>query len=125
MVDEEPRPEDVGTALDERARHRRAGVRERLHRRDVCLVDARVVDEIEVERRCEVEARDALALDQVEGGSGVPSRLADEAAADDVHGEQGVDAHRVVERHDPERSIAEAVAVLEHLRQGACTVGAM
>ena len=64
VVDEQPRRERLGAALDERARHRRAGVGERLDRRDVVVAEPRVPDDVVVERRREVQRGDALLLDQ-------------------------------------------------------------
>ena len=123
MVDEDPRREGLGAALDERAGHRRPRVGKRLDGGEVVLGQARIVDEVVEERRGEVERRQPLRLDQLERRAGVPVRLADEAAADRVHGQQRVHAHRVVERHDPERAVAVAVAVLDDLREPAGAVG--
>jgi hypothetical protein len=123
MVHEHARPEDLHAALDERTRHRRTGVGERLDGRDVVVGEPRMVHEVEVERRREVERGDALLLDQSQRLLGIPASLRDEAAADQVHGQQRMDTHRVVERHRAERAVAGAVAMLDDLREAAGAVG--
>ena len=85
----------------------------------------RVVHEVVVERRSEVEGVDPLLLDQVERLAGAPRRLCDVAPTDQCSREQRVDAHRVVERHDTERPVGGAQPVLEHLRDPARPLGAM
>jgi hypothetical protein len=80
-------------------------------------------DEVVVERRRQVERRQPLVFDQRQRVLRVPARLADEAARDDRHREQRVHPHRVVERHHPERPVAEAEPVLERLRDAAGAVG--
>ena len=123
VVDEQPRRERLDAPLDERARHRRARVGERLDRRDVVVAEPRVPDEVVVQRGGEVERRDPLALDQRERRLGVPVRLADVTAADQVHRDQRVNAHRVVERHAAERPVAVAVALVDDLGERAGAVG--
>ena len=125
MVDEQAGRERLDAPLDERARHRRARVGDRLDRAQVVLAELRMGDEVVVERGREIERGDPLALDQLERGAGVPVRLADVAAADQVHRDERVDAHRVVERHAAERPVAVAVALVDDLREAACAVGAV
>ena len=72
VVDEQARGERVDAALDERARHRRARVGDRLDRAQVVLAEPRMGDEVVVERRREIERGDPLALDQRERVAGVP-----------------------------------------------------
>ena len=125
VVDEEPRRECRDALLDQCARHRRAGVGDRLHRREVEIAPPRMRDQVVEEGRSEVERGDPLPLDQLERRLGVPLRLADVAASDQVHREQGVHAHRVVERHRAERAVAPARALLDDLGERAGAVGAM
>ncbi len=77
------------------------------------------------ERRGEIEGGDALRLDQAQRRVGIPALLADVATADQAHREQRVVAHRVVERHHAERAVAEAIPVLERLREPSGALGAM
>ena len=125
VVHEDLGLERLGDALHERARHRRARVRDRAHRRRVEVAEARVVDEVVEEGGGEVERVDALALDQLQRLLGIPRRLRDEAAADDRGGEQGVDSHRVVERHDAERAVARRSPCWRTCESTACALGAM
>ena len=125
MVDEQARRERLDASLDERARHRRARVGDRLDRAQVVLAEPRMRDEVVVERRREIERGDPLALDQLERGAGVPVGLADVAAADQMHRDERVDAHRVVERHAAERPVAVAVALVDDLREAARAIGAV
>ena len=125
VVDEQPGRKGIDAALDQRARHRRPRVGERLDRREVEIAAPGVGDEVVEERGGEVERRDPLALDQLERGPGVPVRLADVAAADQVHRDERVDAHRVVQRHAAERPVAVAVVLVDDLREAARAVGAV
>ena len=74
-----------------------------------------MVDEVVEERRREVEGGDPLGLDQPESLGASHRGLRHEAPADEVHRHERMDAHGVVERHHAERSLAEAVPVLERL----------
>jgi hypothetical protein len=125
VVDEQPRRERLDAALHQRAGHRRACVGDRLDRGEVELATVRVGDQVVEERGREVERGDPFSLDQFERGPRVPIGLADVAAADQVHREQRVHAHRVVERHRAERPVAPAGALMDDLRECACTVGAV
>ena len=85
----------------------------------------RTPQQVVIERRHQVEGGDPLGLDQAERASRLEARLADEGAAHRRHGEQGAHAHGVVERHDAERALAHAVAVLRDVGECGGALGAM
>ena len=125
VVHEDLRLERARDLLHERARHRRARIRDRADGRDVGAREVLVVHQVVVERWREVERVDPLRRDELERPCGRPRRLGDVAASDDRRRKQGVDAHRVVERHDAERPMARVEAVLQRLREPAGTFGAV
>ena len=83
------------------------------------------MDELPEERRDQVERGEPLARDERQGLHGGERRLAHEAAVDGGHAGQRVDAHRVIERHDPERALLPRVAALHDVGDGARVVVAM
>ena len=85
----------------------------------------RTPQQVVIERRHQVEGGDPLGLDQAERALRLEARLADEGAAHRRHGEQRAHTHGVIERHDAERALAGAIAVLRDVGQRSRTLGAM
>ena len=121
MVDEQVGAKRRVELLEQRVGHRRAGEAELAHRADVGAGKQRMMHEIVVQRRHQIEIGDPLGGDQLQRARGIELRQADERAADQRHRQQRTNAHGVVERHDAERAFAAAVEVLRHMgdRRGA------
>ena len=116
VIDEDVRTERLRARLGERRQHRRARVRELPDGGHGGPGQLRSVSQLPEERRDQVERGEPLVGDQLERSRARPFGLADEAAVDHRHAGQRVNAHRVIERHDPERSLAPLVAALDHVR---------
>ena len=77
-----------------------------------------MTQDVEIQCRHEEHRRDALGLDQAQHLLGVVCRHAHELAVKQRRRQQHPYAHRVVDRHDPERGLAEEIAVVRDLRDG-------
>ena len=125
MVHERVGREGLDAALDEHARHRRAGIGQRAHAGDVARALALLRDQIVEERRREVQRGQPLALDGVQRGARAELGLAAEHPAARARREQGAHAHGVVERHDAERAVAGTQLELDELRERRRALGAV
>ncbi len=83
------------------------------------------MQEVVIERRHQIEVGDALGGDQLEGARDFEPRQTDESAADERHGKERAHAHRVVERHDAERTLVRGVEILRDVRQRGGALGAV
>ena len=125
MVNEEFGPEGVGDPAQQPLGHRRAGETQFAHRGDIGTCESRTPQQVVIERRHQVEGGDPLGLDQAERALRLEARLADEGAAHRRHGEQRAHTHGVIERHDAERALAGAIAVLRDVGECGGAFGAM
>ena len=96
VIDEEVRAKRRLELSQQRIGHRCAGEAELAHRAHVGTGKQRMMHEVMVERRHQVEIGDALAGNERQRALRVELRQADERAADERHGEQRANAHRVV-----------------------------
>ena len=125
MIHEHLRPEHLGHAPGERARHRRAGVAQLGDGAQVIAADVGQRDEVVVERRHQVERAHAHVLKEAGGGGGVPVGQADQRAVEQRHRDHRAHAHGVIERHGPQRALAEGVAALHDVRERGAGLGAV
>ena len=116
MIDEQLGPERRLQFLKEPVRHWRAGKAELAHRTSISFCKGRVVHEIVIERRHQIQIGHALGRDQSQGFGRVEPAQANKSAADKRHCQQRADTHRMVKRHDAERALAAAVKVLRDMR---------
>ena len=125
MIDEQIGLERGLQLFQQAVGHRRAGEAEFLDRAHVARREQRMMNEVVIERRHQIEIGDALGGDQLERVGDVEAAQADESAADERHGKQRAHPHGVIERHDAERALAVGVEILRDMRDRGGALGAL
>jgi hypothetical protein len=115
MIDEQIGTEGSLQFLEKTVGHRCAGETELAHRADIARFKQRMVNEIVIQGRHQIEIGHAFGGNQSQRFGGIEPAQANKCAPDERHGKQAAHAHRVIERHDAKCPFAGAVEVLRNM----------